>query len=180
MKQAAVQAGRPAMVKVWDPLVRVFHWTLVLSFFGAWLATDWRSLHKALGYVAVSAVGIRVVWGLIGPGHARFASFVPGPARFLSYAAESWRGTEKRFLGHNPAGGAMVVALLTMVIAIAVTGWMMGLHAYRGADWLEELHESAVNATLLLVALHVAGVFWESWRHGENLIAAMFTGRKRL
>ena len=84
-----------------------------------------------------------------------------------------------RHLGHNPAGGAMVVALLAMLAGITATGFMMTTDAFWGAQWVEDLHEGFVNATLLLIALHVAGVIFASLEHGENLVRAMFTGRKR-
>jgi cytochrome b len=158
--------------------VRVFHWTLVAAFFGAFALERPRELHETLGFIALAAVTIRVVWGFVGPAHARFADFVPRPASFVGYLRDVARGSERRYLGHNPAGGAMVVALLAMVALLGTTGWMMVLDGFRGAEWLEELHEGAANAALALVVLHVLGVFWESARHGENLVAAMFTGLK--
>jgi cytochrome b len=166
-------------VRVWDPVVRLFHWTLATAFFGAFFLDDPRDLHQALGYVAAGAVAVRVAWGFIGTRHARFAGFVPRPATFFGYFRDMAMGRERRYLGHNPAGGAMVVALLMMVTLLGLTGWMMGLDAYWGATWLEELHESIANLALGLVGLHVAGVLWESRRHGENLVAAMITGLKR-
>jgi cytochrome b len=176
MGEARETAGA---VRVWDPVVRIFHWSLVAAFFGAFVLDEPRNLHKALGYVAVGAVAVRLVWGVVGSRHARFADFVPRPSTFFAYFRDTAMGRERRYLGHNPAGGAMVVALLAMVALLGATGWMMGLDAFWGASWLEELHESVANVTLGLVALHVAGVVWESRRHGENLVAAMISGVKR-
>ena len=167
------------MIRVWDPVVRLFHWTLVASFFGADLLSDFRNVHKALGYVALGAVAVRLVWGFVGSSHARFADFVPGPRRFFGYVRDMVRGREERFVGHNPAGGAMVVALLAMVVLLGVTGWMMGLDRFWGAAWLEELHDSAASLALALVAFHIGGVLWVSRRHDENLLVSMLTGRKR-
>lgn len=166
-------------VKVWDPLVRIFHWTLVSAVSGAWLLQSPRDTHKLLGYIAVTAIAVRLVWGLFGPGHARFSSFVPGPWRLAAYISDITQGREGRYLGHNPAGGAMVVALMTTIAALGLSGWMMGLPQYRGEDWIEELHELLANFLAMLVVLHLSGVIWESWRHRENLIAAMITGWKR-
>jgi cytochrome b len=176
MGEAQETAGT---VRVWDPVVRVFHWSLAAAFFGAFLLDEPRDLHKALGYIAVGAVAARLVWGIVGTGHARFADFVPRASTFLAYLRDTRRGCERRYLGHNPAGGAMVVALLSMVALLGVTGWMMGLDAYWGASWLEALHETVANLAVGLVGLHLAGVLWESRRHGENLVAAMITGVKR-
>ena len=88
-------------------------------------------------------------------------------------------GRERRYLGHNPAGAAMIFALLALVALTGVTGWMMGTDAWFGEDWVEELHESVATLTLLLVPVHVAGVVWSSLRHRENLVRAMITGDKR-
>ena len=166
-------------VRVWDPVVRTFHWTLVVAFFGAFVLTDLRDIHRPLGYVAVSAVAVRVVWGFVGTRYARFGSFVPRPRTFLAYVRDSFRGREGRYLGHNPAGGAMVVALIGIVALLGVTGWMMGLDTFWGEDWVKEVHETVANLAVALVALHVGGVVWESRRHRENLVAAMITGVKR-
>lgn len=166
-------------VRVWDPLVRIFHWTLVAACTGAFLISSPRDLHETLGWIAATAVAVRVVWGFVGPGYARFSSFVPTPRVFAAHAAEVATGREKRHLGHNPAGGAMVVALLAVVATLAATGWMMGRDAFWGVGWVEDLHETAANVGLVLVSLHLCGVVWESWRHRENLVAAMITGRKR-
>lgn len=166
-------------VAVWDPLVRVLHWTLAASVLGAFLLEDARSVHRMLGYVALAVVGVRLAWGFVGSRHARFADFVPAPGRFFGFMGRMMRGREERYIGHNPAGGAMIVVLLSMVTLVGVTGWMMGLDAFWGADWLETLHETAANVLIALVALHVGGVLWTSVKHGENLVVAMVTGCKR-
>jgi cytochrome b len=169
----------PAEVRVWDPVVRLFHWTLAAAFFGASILESPRALHETLGWIAGGAVAVRLVWGFAGSRHARFGDFVPTPARLAAYVRDVAAGQERRYLGHNPAGGAMVVALLAVVATLVATGWMMGLDAFWGVDWVEEVHEAAANLGLALVALHLAGVVWESRRHGENLVTAMITGRKR-
>lgn len=179
MTDAPHQADTATTVRVWDPVVRIFHWTLAASFAGAYIFDSPRDVHETLGWITAGAIAVRLVWGLVGSRYARFSDFVPGPRRFLGYIVDTFRGRERRHLGHNPAGGAMIVALLLMVGAIAATGWMMGLDAYWGESWVEDLHVSAVNITLGLVALHIGGVVWESLRHRENLVKSMITGRKR-
>jgi cytochrome b len=171
--------GDEPAVRVWDPVVRLFHWTLAAAFLGAFLIERPRDLHEALGYVALGAVAVRLVWGFAGPRFARFGDFVPSPNGLLDYLGAALRGREPRYLGHNPAGGAMVVALLAMVALTGGSGWLMGTEAFFGENWLEECHEVAANTTLGLVGLHLAGVVWESLRHRENLVAAMITGKKR-
>lgn len=168
-----------ASVRVWDPLVRIFHWSLATSFFAAYLlGDDGGTWHQAFGYAALGLVAFRLVWGIIGPRHARFASFVPSIGGFFRYAKDVLAHREARYLGHNPAGAMMILALLAGIIATGATGWMMTTDAFFESEWVEEIHEALAGGTLALVGLHVAGVVFNSIRHRENLVKAMFTGRK--
>lgn len=167
-------------VRVWDSFVRIFHWSLVGLFAFAFATGDeWETPHEYAGYAIAALVFLRVVWGFIGPAHARFADFVKGPATVLAFLRASVAMKAPRHLGHNPAGGAMVIALLTMLAVICSSGYAMTTTMFWGMDWVEEVHEIAVYATLGLIALHVAGVILASIEHGENLVHAMITGRKR-
>jgi cytochrome b len=169
-----------ATVKVWDPLVRLFHWSLATSFVVAWISADeWDNLHIWAGYAAAALLAFRVVWGLVGPRYARFTQFVRGPAAVAAYLRDLLTGREARYLGHNPAGGAMIVALILGLAGLCLTGWMYTLDAFWGADWVEETHEILANLLLVLVGLHIAGVILASLKHHENLARAMVTGRKR-
>lgn len=171
---------RPAFVRVWDPFVRVFHWTLVASFALAWITADeWDFAHEAFGYAIATLVGLRVIWGVIGTRHARFSDFVYKPSVVIGFIHDSIVLRARRYLGHNPAGGVMVVALLLALLVTTGTGILSTSDAYRGLDWAEGLHEIAANLTIALVVLHVAGVVLASLEHRENLIRSMFTGRKR-
>ncbi len=168
------------MVRVWDPFVRTFHWSLVGLFILAFATGDeieW--LHLAAGYAIAALVLLRIIWGFIGSHHARFSDFVRTPRQVADYVRRAIRLRAPRYLGHNPAGGAMIVALLAMLIGISATGFMMTTDAFWGAQWVEDLHEWLVYATLGLIALHVVGVLFSSIEHGENLVRAMITGRKR-
>jgi cytochrome b len=167
-------------VRVWDLFVRVFHWSLVACFAGAYLATEGpRWLHEWLGYVALALVAARLVWGFVGSPHARFSDFVPTPSGLWRYVRSMLKGQEPRHLGHNPAAAVMILFLLFMVCAIGVSGWMMSLDAFWGNEWLEETHELLVHITIAAVAVHVLAAIYESWRHRENLVRAMVTGLKR-
>ncbi len=168
-------------VKVWDPVVRIFHWALVASFVVAWLsADDWERMHEAAGYVAGGLIAIRLFWGLVGTRYARFSKFVRSPAVVLGYLKDMLRGREDRFVGHNPAGGAMIVMLILCMAGLCVTGWLYTTDAFWGVEWVEETHELLAHGLLLLIALHIAGVVFASVRHHENLVRAMITGRKRV
>lgn len=167
-------------VKVWDLFVRVFHWSLVASFAIAFLTGDeMEALHIWAGYAAAGLGTLRLVWGLIGTKYARFTQFVRSPASVLRYMRDIATGREARYVGHNPAGGAMVVALLAMLVGLSVTGILMTTPAYWHSEVLEEIHEVIANLTLGLVLLHIAGVALASIRHHESLVHAMITGRKR-
>lgn len=170
----------PATVKVWDLFVRVFHWSLVALFAIAFLTGDeieW--LHLTAGYGIAALVAMRIAWGFMGPEHARFSSFVKGPRAVLTFLKQSAHLDAPRHLGHNPAGGAMVVALLVVLAALCATGIAMTTDAYWGSKTLEESHEILANIALVLVGLHILGVIVASLEHGENLVKAMVTGRKR-
>ena len=181
-------------VRVWDPLVRIFHWSLVAAFATAYIVEDdLLGVHVWAGYLVLTLIAVRVVWGFVGTRHARFTDFVRGPRQVLGYLTDAMRFKAKRYLGHNPAGGAMVVALLLLVGATGISGMalygaeelsgplaplMSGLQSYWG-EALKETHEVLANLTLIFIVAHVAGVLFSSLSHGENLIRSMFTGLKQ-
>jgi cytochrome b len=180
-------------VKVWDPFVRIFHWSLVLTFTVAYVtAEEFEVLHNNTGYVVLGLVLLRIGWGFVGTRHARFRDFVYSPAEIKGFLQDTFRQRAQRYLGHNPAGGVMVVVMLLSLIITTVTGI-----AYYGIEdgagplamlagspgWarelLEEVHELFANLMVLLVVVHIVGVILESRLHHENLIKSMFNGRKR-
>jgi cytochrome b len=170
----------PATVRVWDPLVRIFHWSLVGLFSFAFLTGDeWQGPHETAGYIIAGLIAFRVIWGFVGSRYARFSSFIYPPSTVAGFVADTVRMKARRYLGHNPAGGLMVLGLLLSIAVISLSGWMMTTDAYWGVKWVGELHEGAAFAALGLVALHVGGVMLASFEHGENLVRAMFTGKKR-
>lgn len=167
-------------VKVWDPFVRLFHWGLAASFVIAWItAEEWDSLHYWAGYAAGALIALRLIWGQIGTRYARFTQFIKSPAATLKYLGDILRGAEPRYLGHNPAGAAMIIALILAMAGCILTGWMYTTTTFWGSEWVEEIHEALANGLLFLVLLHVGGVLLASLRHHENLVRAMITGRKR-
>ncbi len=181
-------------IKVWDPLVRLFHWTLVGGFAIAWLTEDeWMGLHAYAGYVVGTLLSFRLIWGVLGTRYARFSDFVKSPARVAAYLQDLVRFRAERTVGHNPAGGAMIVALLIMLLLTTLTGLLaygatgagplaqplFGNRAY-GSELFEEIHEFFANFTLILVLVHLMGVAFGSYLHGENLVRSMITGKKRV
>lgn len=167
--------------RVWDPFVRIFHWSLVVAFALAFATGDDSTwIHIRLGWFIATLVAARLIWGFVGPRHARFTDFVRGPRAVFDYLRDMVARRPTRYLGHNPAGGAMVAAMLGMLAVVTVTGYMLTLDAWFGAEWLEGLHESVTLVMLAMITLHVAGVVVASLEHRENLVRAMVTGRKRI
>lgn len=110
-------------IKVWDPLVRIFHWSLVVAFTVAYLTEDeWQQLHVLAGYTVAGLVAFRLIWGFVGTKHARFSDFVFSPATILAYLKDMLYFRARRYIGHNPAGGAMVIALLIALAGTTLTG----------------------------------------------------------
>ena len=168
------------VVKVWDPVVRLCHWSLVTAVTLSWVTQEgWGSWHEWLGYAALAVLAVRIPWGFLGPAEARFLKFVRSPGITLAYAKRVLAGNEDRHLGHNPLGGWMIVALWVNVLLVGASGWLYTTDRYWGVKWVEELHEGLANSLLVLIALHLAGVIFTSLRHRENRASAMVHGRKR-
>ena len=186
-------------IQVWDRFVRLTHWVVAVGFLVAYVtAEDVLQVHVWAGYLIGALIVLRVLWGFVGPRHARFADFVWRPAAVFAYLRDLLTGSARRYLGHSPAGGAMVVVLLIGLAGTVGTGLLLyAVEKQAGplaaliiqpnqppppvdlADALEEVHELAANLTVALVLLHLAGVALASFVHRENLPRAMVTGRKR-
>jgi cytochrome b len=166
-------------VPVWDRFVRLFHWCTAGLVLLAFLTTDdARWLHEFAGYAVLVLIVARGVWGIVGTRHALFISFIAGPRAVLRYLTLLQAGRAPRHLGHNPAGGAMIVALLGLLIIVSISGWLSQTDAYFGVPWVDHLHHISAYLLLGLIGLHVVGVIISSWLHRENLVLAMITGRK--
>ncbi len=168
-------------INVWDPFVRIFHWSLVIGFAAnALIIDDDSRLHEWVGYGVVALVLARILWGLVGPRTARFASFLPGPAAVMEQVTDMATQRRRTHLGHTPLGALMIVNVLATILAIGATGYMLTTSLFWGLDWVEDTHEALVTWAELSVVLHISAVIWESWRTGVNLPRAMVTGTKRI
>ena len=180
-------------IKVWDPFVRLFHWTLVLSFFIAYITEeDFLGIHSFAGYAVLTLLVLRIIWGLVGTRHARFSDFIYSPATIKQFIKDTFSFRAKRYIGHNPAGGAMIIFMIISLLITTLTGIAVyGIEEQAGplASWFtlhdtfwgeafEEVHEFFANFSVLLILIHVTGVIFESFIHKENLVKAMIDGKK--
>ncbi|MCP5286852.1 MAG: cytochrome b/b6 domain-containing protein [Burkholderiaceae bacterium] len=175
----AAAPGPTVRILVWDAPVRVFHWLMVACFATAYLTAEterWRLLHVTAGYTMAGLVAFRLLWGLFGTRHARFASFVRGPQAVLRYLKSLVEGHPAPHVGHNPAGAVAILLLLGLTLLSTATGY--AIYNELGPEALEEVHEFAGNTMLVVVIAHVAAVLLSSRLHGENLVRAMLTGFK--
>ena len=164
---------------VWDWPLRLWHWALALFVFIAWFTPNkYDSLHRFAGYVVIGLLVFRVSWGFVGTRHSRFRTL---RARLRAAPAYLWglrHGITGRYMGLNPAGAAMMVALLSLLTISTITGAMEVTVSFFGVWWVEDTHTYSSDAVMILVLLHVLGTIVMSVLLRENLIWAMFTGRK--
>jgi cytochrome b len=181
--------GRPLTALVWDLPVRIIHWSLLVAVLGSWLTRelegDWFAWHTRFGYAVLVLVVTRVLWGVFGTRHSQFARFVTGPKTVLDYL----RGSSQNSVGHNPLGALMILAMLAMLLAQAVTGLfandqvfetgpLFGYVTIETSDRLTTLHKQLFDWIAAAIAVHVAAAFFYLWIRRENLILPMITGRK--
>lgn len=166
-------------VKVWDPVVRVFHWFTVAVVIINTAIFDEGNIHEALGYSLAALLTVRLLWGFVGSEHARFSAFFPTVAGLRDHLAGGL-GKGRAMLGHNPLGALMIFNLILTLAAVSLTGHLLTTDRFWGSEVMEEIHEILVSYLLISVAFHVAGVLVESFRTRVNLISAMVTGKKKL
>ena len=196
------QVERP---RAWDPIVKLTHWGVVTAVIANAIFTEEGSgWHIWVGYGLACLLGLRLLWGLIGPAEARFSAFPPSPKRALAHIGEIRRGEVVRHRSHNPLGAMMAYAIWATLLVIAGSGIAMsgpppadpnavsgergesgkgegGEEASEdeGEELFEEMHEIAVNLLYVLIALHLAGVVFETRRSGREIVGSMVPGGNR-
>lgn len=169
-----------ATVAVWSVPQRVCHLAFIVGVTTAWFAGEaYQRVHDLAGYLALTAAVARILIGVWGGPHARFTAFVRRPRAVRQYARTLLAGREQRYLGHNPLGGWMVIALLIALVVTCTTGALFTTDAFWGLAWLEQLHRASAWTVVGLVGVHVTAAVWMSLRHRENLVGAMVSGKKR-
>ena len=174
------QAAIAPAVKVWDPFVRLFHWSLVSCvLLNQFILEAGATAHEWTGYLASALVLARVLWGFVGSRHARFSDFFPTPGRLLRHCKALGQGQHPQYAGHNPLGALMMLTLMACVLALGLTGWMQTTDAYFGEEWLMELHEWLANGLLIAAGLHAVAAIVMGRIERVNLVKAMVTGVKQ-
>jgi cytochrome b len=188
---------------VWDLPLRLFHWLLVLSIAASWYtATNseeyldvgrgytYVEFHFWLGYWTLGLIAFRIIWGFVGPKHARFANFLAGPGRFFKYAGGFFKRNSIASAGHNPMGALVVVLMILMVTAQTVTGLFLidNTEIYAApynpavdaatAAKLMSFHHWNFDTLLWVIGLHVFAIFFYRFYKRQNLVGPMITGRK--
>lgn len=181
--------------KVWDPVIRLWHWVLVLAVgigwsFGKFMTFDTVQWHFYLGYLVLGLMAFRYLWGFLGPDPVRYRAIVPTPAKILRYLKTLPQRKPSGVPGHNPLGSLWVIALLLSITTQAVTGLFIEsddffeygpLAGYVSEATVSRLtwwHHFNANLILILVVLHIVAIlFYWLWKK-ENLVKPMITGWK--
>lgn len=168
------------MILVWDMPVRVFHWLLVICFAGAWLTSESERLqmiHYAFGYTACLLVLIRLVWGVIGTRYARFSQFLKSPKAVVEHFMAMLRGHPHHDIGHNPAGGMVMFALMVLILVIGLSGYL-SVKEFLG-NFAGHAHEAVASLAMAVVILHILAAIVMSWVEKQNLVRSMVNGKKQ-
>ncbi|WP_042335550.1 cytochrome b/b6 domain-containing protein [Bradyrhizobium sp. DOA9] len=171
----------PRTIAVWDLPLRLWHWALAAGVLAAWFTPSvYDGLHRVLGYTVLGLLAFRLVWGFRGSRYSRFRMVGVRLRASPRYLWNLRRGISGRYIGLNPAGTLMLVALLVSLAVSTITGAMSVTVTFFGVWWVEDAHHYSSDAVIVLVVLHVAGVVLMGILQRENLIRAMITGRKRI
>jgi cytochrome b len=174
-------SAAPQTIIIWDGFVRLFHWSVASLFLlDFWVLEDGDPPHEWAGYALGALVLMRIIWGFIGPGNARFSSFFPTPKRIAAHWRELKTGEIDPNVGHNPFGGAMVIFLLSLLVLVTLSGWMQTLDAFWGEEWVQQLHEISADITMIAVVIHVSAVVLMQILTQIPLIQTMVTGRRQI
>lgn len=164
---------------IWDRTTRILHWILagavVLNLF---VLEEGETPHQWSGYIAAGAVGVRFLWGFFGGKYSRFRYFPLGLSSWKEFILAELKWKNADFPGHNPLAATVYILIWLGILSLATTGWMMGLDAYWGEEWLEELHANISNVVMALVGLHLVGLALDSIKRRKHVWLGMFTGKK--
>ena len=168
-------------LRLWDPLIRLFHWSLAGSFAANyWFTEPGEYWHEMVGYYAAVWLAVRVVWGFVGPQSARWSDFWPTPARLSAHIGALRSGRPFHRLGHSPIGALVMIVLMLCMLGLGVSGYLLSeVDAFFGDELVEEIHELLANGVASVVVLHVTAAIIESKRLNDNLPLSMVTGKRK-
>lgn len=179
---------------IWDLPLRIFHWSFALTVLGAWYTSEQDGelvdLHMQFGYIALGLLTFRILWGVVGPKHARFSSFLPSPKQLVSYLKNSNnKNEEQKIAGHNPLGALMVVLMITLISLQAISGLFINDDIFSSGPYygsfskefekiMSFIHHNTFNFMIAAIILHVGAIAFY-WRvKKQNLVLPMITGKK--
>ncbi|UVJ46687.1 cytochrome b/b6 domain-containing protein [Pseudomonas sp. LS1212] len=168
-------------VRLWDPVVRLCHWSLVIAFVGDYfLNEEGDGWHRWLGYYAVLIVLVRLAWGFVGPQSARWSDFWPTPTRVKGHLSALFSGEDHHRMGHSPLGALVMILMLCLMLGLGISGFLMEeVDYFWGEDLPRDIHEFMADSLLVLVCVHLAAALFESLRLRENLPLSMLSGNRR-
>jgi cytochrome b len=171
---------RPSVV-LWDPFVRIFHWSLAATFLFVLFVTEGGDPdHDWLGYAAVGLILMRAVWGFVAKGAARWDHFWPTPSNVAAHLRALLRGQPHRRLGHSPIGALVMIGMMLGIVGLGISGYAMEeIDYFWGDERMLQLHEWLADAVLVLAGTHVIAAVVQSVWLRENLPLSMITGRRR-
>ena len=207
MTDAPVPSPDTNPVKAWDIPTRLFHWLLVICLGGLYATGEFggfdftmpgsgrlvanMEVHTWFGYATLGLIAFRIVWGIAGASTARFSNFVKGPQAIWAYMKDFKNKRTKEPVGHNPLGGAAVVVMLLVILVQGMTGLFTEDESFFGvsgpfvdavpsavSEQAKFVHTRLIDVILILVGLHVAAILLHWVVLKDNLLKAMFTGRK--
>jgi cytochrome b len=176
---------------IWDLPLRLFHRSFVLTIFGLWYTAEQGSdlidIHMILGYTTLGLLIFRVLWGVIGPTHARFSQFIPTPKRLLEYLRKKDGMTYSA--GHNPLGALMVVLMIVLVSTQAISGLFIDDDVFSAGPYnsivsaniekiMNFLHHNTFDLVLIAIAFHIGAICYYAFIKKHNLVTPMITGKK--
>lgn len=172
---------------IWDPIVRIFHWSLAASFLlNFFITEEGDTIHNWVGYFAVSLIFIRIIWGFIafglqGSNNALFKNFWPTKQGIQEHFNELQFGELNQNDGHNPAGAVMIFTLMALISLLGISGFLMeNVDFFWGSDFMEGFHELIANITILAVVIHVSSVLiFQKWT-GTELVKPMWKGKRKV
>lgn len=163
---------------IWSPITRFIHWAIALPVLLNFFLDGGDSIHKILGYISLAALITRIAWGFVTKDKAHFKFFPLSPTDVKGYVTSLRSGTIKDYPGHNPLASMTYIAIWFLVGLLGVSGFLMGLDAFWGEEWLEELHEVFSNGLVALFICHIVGIIFDGIKHKRKTWLGMITGKR--